>query len=100
MVKKQMSPKRVRLKKNYSMQTSPTKGKGKPMADKAETKILEALETGQTQRQMMLVEEATPDGKIISLEVLAETDPPGVVLTDKEKEWIARYKTTDTTKKK
>jgi cell wall assembly regulator SMI1 len=94
--KKQMVPKKVRRREKIHQ----TQGKVKPMADRAETKILEALETGQTQRQMMLVEEATPDGKIISLEVLAETDPPGVVLTDKEKEWIARYKTTDTTKKK
>ena len=96
--KKQMVPKKVRRREKIHQTT----GKVKPMADKAETKILEALEGGQTQRQMMLIEEATPDGKVISLveKVVTETDQPEVVLTDREKEWMARYKTTDTTKTK
>ena len=39
----------------------------------------------------ILVEEATPDGKVLSLEERTE-----IVLTDREKEWMARYKNTGT----
>ena len=79
--KQKLQDKKVREK------TTSEKGKVKPMVDKAETKILEALERGQTQRQMMLIEEATPDGKVISLEVKPEKDQPEVVLTDREGGW-------------
>ena len=59
--------------------TTPTKGKAEPVMSKEQKQV------------KILVEEATPDGKVLSLEERTE-----IVLTDREKEWMARYKTTGT----
>ena len=49
-------------------------------------RILEALERADS-RQMMLIEEATPDGKVISLEVKLEKDQPEEARTGRRSGW-------------
>jgi hypothetical protein len=59
--------------------TPKTKGTAEPVVSKEQKQV------------KILVEEATPDGKVLSLEERTE-----IVLTDREKEWMAKYKSMDT----
>ena len=59
--------------------TPKTKGTAEPVVSKEQKQV------------KILVEEATPDGKVLSLEERTE-----IVLTDRERKWMAKYKSMDT----